>query len=163
MFFCYYGLEHFLNHSLENFFCTSKILTHFKNIDHKMTLWNENIWNTFYISTKTLWVWIISKKLWGVDKKLEPFENLDQCLVRSFVEYHISKSTWECLVLKIFWKFMIFLYFPFSLIEYGTIINYGFKPMEISKKSYFSHKFFLWKINDCPFLHEWSCLLYIYY
>jgi hypothetical protein len=101
-----------------------------------MTLWNENIWNTFYISTKTLWVWIKSKKLWGVDKKLEPIEKWDQFLIRSFVESHISKSTWEWLVFK------IFLYFSFSLIEYGTIINYGFKPMKISRKWYFNHKLF---------------------
>jgi hypothetical protein len=68
-----------------------------------MTLWNENIWNTFYITTETLWVWIKNKKLWVVDKKLEPFEKLHQFFVWSFVEYHISKSTWEQLVLKIFW------------------------------------------------------------
>jgi hypothetical protein len=98
-----------------------------------MTLWNENIWNTFYISTKSLWVWIKSKKLWGVDKKFEPFEKSDQFLVISFVEYHISKSTWEWLVFKIFWKFIKFIYFSFTLIEYGTIINYGFKQLKISK------------------------------
>ncbi len=34
-----------------------------------------------------------SKKFWGVDKKLEPFEKSDQFLVRSFIEYHISKFT----------------------------------------------------------------------
>jgi hypothetical protein len=107
-----------------------------------MTFWNKNIWNTFYISAKTLWVWIISKKLWGVDKKLEPFRKLDWFLVRSFVEYHIRKSTWKWLVWKIFWNFINFIYFSFPLIEYGKIINYGFKQMKISKKWYFSHKIF---------------------
>jgi hypothetical protein len=87
-------------------------------------------------------VWIKRKKLWGVDKKFEPFEKSNQFLVRSFVEYHISKSTWVWLVLKIFWNFIIFLYFSFTLFEYGTIINYGFKQMKTSKKLYCSHKLF---------------------
>jgi hypothetical protein len=152
VFFCYYGLEHCKNPTLENLFFTSNFLTHIKNINHKMTLWNENIWNTFYIHTKTLWVWIKSKKFWGVDTKLEPFEKLDQFLVTSFVEYYISKSTWEWLVLKIFCKCILFLYFSFTLIQYGRIINYGFKQMKIYNKWYFSHKsFFCEKIMIVDF------------
>jgi hypothetical protein len=127
-----------------------------------MTLWNENIWNTFYISTKTLWVWIISKKLWGVDKKLEPFEKLDWFLVRSFVKYHIWKSTWKWLVWKIFWNFINYIYFSFTLIEDGKIINYGFKQMKISKKWYFSHKLFFCEKIMIVYFYTNEFVNYIY-
>jgi hypothetical protein len=64
--------------------------------------------------------------------------------------------------LKNILKFYIFIYFSFTLIEYGTIINNGFK-WKHPKNDISAINYFLWEKNDCPFLHEWTCQLYICY
>jgi hypothetical protein len=93
---------------------------------------------------------ILAPKPYGCEYKVRKFgvwtrsSNLLKSGTNFLLDHLLnSKATWKWWVLKIFWNFRIFLYFLFSLIEYGTIINYGFKPMKISKNWYFSHKFWL--------------------